>query len=493
MSGLGNCHQIDWEGCGHEASQFGHYRYCPNWEIFTKSVGVDADASMIWLQTNAFCVCNIYIGLPNLGTAANVQIGKLSPNQLGRVEHPSLDTAANVRIGKFHQISWGECRDKGLPDSDTTANVWIGKFSPNWLRRMWLCGAVIDTAVSRAGYLATERAQSYGGCPKCYDVDHIPIRNSEFVQTILNTRAMSVKREAEGWAYDMLVEENPDGATEVIWAVSDSVGGAGAGGDGDEGGGTGLHGKEGRGRERKGREQGRWRARASEQACARNEHKGGRKNEKTHTDGTWPCPTHQIHLQNFESCSFADNIELSVHDRVPFGKLATIGGDLLDFQVQCSDLELSMLRIHLFPWDCEEIAQFALRENITAVDTRWTRIATGVKLDDLLINDSIHLLMQLHYPEHNNDPPSNLPYPFVSLPTVLIEEDGTVWINIKHLHQRYYWSFDPLGGQWLEDVAAQLSFPQVLFKIIVGGYCWTTNQYDSLRKFHEAKGVNYSV
>ncbi|KAJ7633951.1 hypothetical protein B0H17DRAFT_1149840 [Mycena rosella] len=53
--------------------------------------------------------------------------------------------------------------------------------------------------------------------------------------TILNTRAMSVKREAEGWAYDMLVEENPDGATEVIWAVSDSVGGAGAGGDGDEG------------------------------------------------------------------------------------------------------------------------------------------------------------------------------------------------------------------------------------------------------------------
>ncbi|KAJ7626497.1 hypothetical protein B0H17DRAFT_1151007 [Mycena rosella] len=203
------------------------------------------------------------------------------------------------RLGNFHQVGWGGCWDKGLPDSDTTANVWIGKFSPNWLRRMWLCGAVIDTAVSRAGYLATERAQRaaglpqnyrnrtpdtsvtgdiggdaqeycwggpgifggphrekktgtwgaptlggwappmildrYGGCPKCYDVDHIPIRNSEFVQTILNTRAMSVKREAEGWAYDMLVEENPDGATEVIWAVSDSVGGAGAGGDGDEG------------------------------------------------------------------------------------------------------------------------------------------------------------------------------------------------------------------------------------------------------------------
>ncbi|KAJ7676127.1 hypothetical protein B0H17DRAFT_1140105 [Mycena rosella] len=81
MSRLGNFHQIGWGDAGtkiyiYEASQFGHYRYCLNWEIFTKKVGEDVGTSM------------------------------------------------------------------------------------------WLCGAVIDTAVSRAGYLATERAQRAAGLPQ---------------------------------------------------------------------------------------------------------------------------------------------------------------------------------------------------------------------------------------------------------------------------------------------------------------------------------------
>ncbi|KAJ7691792.1 hypothetical protein B0H17DRAFT_1133578 [Mycena rosella] len=80
MSRLGNFHQIGWGGCWDKcrASQFGHYRSCPNWENFTKEVGED------------------------VGTI------------------------------------------------------------------MWLRGAVIDTAVSRAGYLATERAQRAAGLPQNY-------------------------------------------------------------------------------------------------------------------------------------------------------------------------------------------------------------------------------------------------------------------------------------------------------------------------------------
>ncbi|KAJ7667256.1 hypothetical protein B0H17DRAFT_1142842 [Mycena rosella] len=71
-------------------------------------------------------------------------------------------------LGNCHQIDWEGCGHEGLPNSDTTANVRIGKFSPKRLGRMWLCGAVIDTAVSRAGYLATERAQRAAGLPQNY-------------------------------------------------------------------------------------------------------------------------------------------------------------------------------------------------------------------------------------------------------------------------------------------------------------------------------------
>ncbi|KAJ7688106.1 hypothetical protein B0H17DRAFT_1203119 [Mycena rosella] len=102
-------------------------------------------------------------------------------------------------------------------------------------------------------------------------------------------------------------------------------------------------------------------------------------------------------------------------------------------------------------------------------------IATGVKLDDLLLIDAVDLSMRLHYPAQNTDPPSELPYLFVSSPAARFEQDGTVWIEIPPPDQRYYWSLYPSGEEQLgEDLAGQLSLPQ----------------YDLLRKFHEIKGVN---
>ncbi|KAJ7633947.1 hypothetical protein B0H17DRAFT_1280434 [Mycena rosella] len=223
-------------------------------------------------------------------------------------------------------------------------------------------------------------------------------------------------------------------------------------------------------------------------------------------------------------------IELSVHDHIPLGKLATVGRDLLDFQVYFPDSERSKVEPRIRPWRDYRLSTSIY---ITALDTQWTRtrivvpaasrtnmhfssdsaidntpytrkswisqaprlldsgIATGVKLDDLLLIDHIYLSMRLHYPEQNTDPPSNMPYLFVSSPATRIKEDGTVWIEILPPDQRYYWSFDPSGEEQLEeDLAGQLSLPQVAFKVYACGRSWTTAQYDLLRKVHELKGVN---
>ncbi|KAJ7657540.1 hypothetical protein B0H17DRAFT_1213455 [Mycena rosella] len=222
------------------------------------------------------------------------------------------------------------------------------------------------------------------------------------------------------------------------------------------------------------------------------------------------------------------DIKLSVHDRIPFGKLATVGGDLLDFHVHFPNVELAKIELRVGPW----VAYGApIETDIIALDTQWTRIVvpagsekdanfvsynsitdarymrkswisqaprllesgivTGVKLDDLLLIDAVYLSMRLHYPAQNTDPPSKLPYLFVSSPAARFEQDGTGWIDILPPDQRYYWSFHPLGGDRLrEDLAGQLSLPQVTFEVDVYGCSWTTAQYDPLRKFHEIKGVN---
>ncbi|KAJ7637782.1 hypothetical protein B0H17DRAFT_1278784 [Mycena rosella] len=192
------------------------------------------------------------------------------------------------------------------------------------------------------------------------------------------------------------------------------------------------------------------------------------------------------------------HVKLSVHDHIPLGKLATVGGDLLDFHTHFLDSKLSKFELHVGPWRAYGAP---IVTDITALDTQWTRIAvpagseddlrfysyssipdtpymrkswifraprlldsgiaTGVKLNDLLAIDKVYLWMRLHYPAQNTDPPSKLPYLFVFSPAAHFEQDGTVWIEIQPPDQRYYWSFDPLGGdQFREDLAASSPFPK---------------------------------
>ncbi|KAJ7613793.1 hypothetical protein B0H17DRAFT_1153095 [Mycena rosella] len=103
----------------------------------------------------------------------------------------------------------------------------------------------------------------------------------------------------------------------------------------------------------------------------------------------------------------------------------------------------------------------------------------------------VQLSMRVHYPAQDMNPPSKLPYVFVFSPAARFEEDGTIWLDIQPPDQRYYWSFDPLGDEQLgDDLASQLSPPEVTFTAEASGYSWTTAKYDLIRKFHELKDVN---
>ncbi|KAJ7633949.1 hypothetical protein B0H17DRAFT_1149839 [Mycena rosella] len=153
-------------------------------------------------------------------------------------------------------------------------------------------------------------------------------------------------------------------------------------------------------------------------------------------------------------------VSFSGHNCIPFGKLATVDGDLLDFQVHFPDSECSKFELSVHPWRAYSTP---IGTDITALDMQWTRrymkeswisqpprllesgIATGVKLDDLLLIYNVDLSMRLHYPAQSTDSASNLPYLFVSSLVACAEEDGTGWINIQPPDQRYYWSFDSSG------------------------------------------------
>ncbi|KAJ7686410.1 hypothetical protein B0H17DRAFT_1204309 [Mycena rosella] len=166
--------------------------------------------------------------------------------------------------------------------------------------------------------------------------------------------------------------------------------------------------------------------------------------------------------------------------------------EILGFHVHFPNLELEKIELGVEPWRAYGAP---IGSDITALDTQWTRIAvpagseddlyflsytfvpdtqymteswisqaprllesgiaTGVKLDDLRLIDEVYLWIRLHYPAQNTDPVSNMPYMFVFESAARIEEDGTVWLDILPPDQRYYWSFDPLGGDRLrEDLPA---------------------------------------
>ncbi|KAJ7687621.1 hypothetical protein B0H17DRAFT_1180789 [Mycena rosella] len=128
------------------------------------------------------------------------------------------------------------------------------------------------------------------------------------------------------------------------------------------------------------------------------------------------CDIHAI-LMTFPSLR---NVKLSVHHHIPFGKLATAGGDLLDFQVHFPDSELSKVGLRVGLWR-------AYGAPLELILPPWTRDghATGVKLNDLRLIRMVDLSMRLRYPEQNMDPPSKLPYLFVFGTAARIEEDGS--------------------------------------------------------------------
>ncbi|KAJ7615801.1 hypothetical protein B0H17DRAFT_675539 [Mycena rosella] len=63
-------------------------------------------------------------------------------------------------------------------------------------------------------------------------------------------------------------------------------------------------------------------------------------------------------------------IKLSVHDHIPLGNLATVGGDLLDFHVHFPNVELANIEFRVGPWRAYGAP---IVTDITALDTQWTR------------------------------------------------------------------------------------------------------------------------
>ncbi|KAJ7674230.1 hypothetical protein B0H17DRAFT_1140667 [Mycena rosella] len=170
------------------------------------------------------------------------------------------------------------------------------------------------------------------------------------------------------------------------------------------------------------------------------------------------------------------SVDLFAHDRILFGKPATVGSDLLDFQVHFPDSKLSKVEPRFNPWASYRASPIP---GITAVDTQRTRYfvdssaggiqkrsdflheeildlssssptriwarcfdslliflelttySPGVKLDDLLIIDMVQLWMSFQYAEQDMDPSSKMPYLFLSSPAARFEDDGTLWLDIQ--------------------------------------------------------------
>jgi hypothetical protein len=54
-----------------------------------------------------------------------------------------------------------------------------------------------------------------------------------------------------------------------------------------------------------------------------------------------------------------------------------------------------------------------------------------------------------------------------------------------------YWSLDPSGAECLnEEDARNHGFPDLDFKVRVGGRTWDDSVYDGIRQFQEARGLD---
>ncbi|KAJ7822621.1 hypothetical protein B0H14DRAFT_2828203 [Mycena olivaceomarginata] len=230
--------------------------------------------------------------------------------------------------------------------------------------------------------------------------------------------------------------------------------------------------------------------------------------------------------------SFRFDIKTLFHGRVPLAQLATVDGDLLDFQFAFSAPEIKALDVDISPWAPEEPGR-SLLTDFTSMDDGWTRIALSatsttelafyshieigmpwaedyvnkrwlseatrilgdwIAADNLLLNDlclvdGADLSFRLHYPKytHQVDPPSVL-YLFVFRPKIGFDEHGKCFVDVPPPGKRLYWSLDPSGAEPFDDgLGAHFAVPRAFFEVNVMGWSWTARQYNTLANFEEAK------
>jgi hypothetical protein len=74
-------------------------------------------------------------------------------------------------------------------------------------------------------------------------------------------------------------------------------------------------------------------------------------------------------------------------------------------------------------------------------------------------------------------------------PTAVDDPDGHLAVRMPPESQRYYWSFDPEGIEYLpQDALDQLTLPHVNFEAFVYGQRWSQEVYDSIANVHRTKG-----
>ncbi|KAJ7921153.1 hypothetical protein B0H13DRAFT_1527085, partial [Mycena leptocephala] len=81
-------------------------------------------------------------------------------------------------------------------------------------------------------------------------------------------------------------------------------------------------------------------------------------------------------------------------------------------------------------------------------------------------------------------------YLFIFRPTVRID-DGELLVHVPPIHEASFWSHDPRGRSRINEAAARnLGLPRVFMQARVGGPAWSRGDYQLLRHFHEAKGLD---
>jgi hypothetical protein len=88
------------------------------------------------------------------------------------------------------------------------------------------------------------------------------------------------------------------------------------------------------------------------------------------------------------------------------------------------------------------------------------------------------------------DTPTNEVDLFLSSPNIDTTADHLA-VRLPPKSETYYWSFDPEGLDRLSpDALDKLALPRATFQAQVSGAQWRQEEYDSIGKFHLAKGFD---